>query len=170
MSLHNIKTIKNWSFYIWDSIAIYNFLYETDRSTIIIGCAKLEEQLEKLLKYKLLSLPTPQKRRNLFDTNEPLSTFDAKINISYSIRIIDQEDFELLHKLRQLRNVFAHDFDYRDFDSINNGVYFKNNKQIKNDRKRLNDVIKLYDKFYVVSEVGVELKKISRLKIFQRNL
>jgi len=77
------------------------------RTAIILGVAKLDQQLYFLLS-KIL-LPKNKKHDNLFGSNCPLSSFSAKINICYRLGLIDYDFKQALHLFRKIRNDFAHE-------------------------------------------------------------
>ncbi|WP_410176763.1 DUF4145 domain-containing protein [Sinorhizobium medicae] len=44
----------------------------------------------------------------LFGRNGALSTFEGRIDICYTLGLIDERQAKLLHKVRDIRNKFAH--------------------------------------------------------------
>jgi len=83
------------------------FVNEGDRAAVILGAAKLDLQLYQLL-LKVL-LPNASSRDDLLDGEGPLSTFSAKINMSYRLGLIDSHLAHALHLIRKIRNTFAHE-------------------------------------------------------------
>lgn len=73
----------------------------------IVGAAIIEEQLADALLAKMRPLSSEFKRR-LFDGYGPLSSFSAKIDLSYAFQIIDKKTRDELTIIRKIRNKFAH--------------------------------------------------------------
>ena len=82
------------------------FQNESDRTTVILGAAKLDSILHQLLQRFLL--PNTGKIDELLDGDFPLSTFNAKINLCFRLGIIDAEFAHALHMVRKIRNYFIH--------------------------------------------------------------
>jgi DNA-binding MltR family transcriptional regulator len=92
---------------------------ESDRGLILVSASYLDEALERLLRARFLIEHKKSKSMidPLFNTFGPLSTFSAKIKVSYAIDLIEKwvyRDFEIL---RKLRNEFAHSIGPAVFDS-----------------------------------------------------
>jgi len=83
------------------------FKQESDRAAVILGAAKLDLLLYLLL-VKVL-IPNVGNTDNLFDGDSPLSTFSAKIHMSYRLGLIDSDFARALHLTRRIRNSFAHE-------------------------------------------------------------
>jgi hypothetical protein len=80
---------------------------QNDRTAIIVATSMLEMQLEDLLK---AFLQPPRKQDDeLFRPERPLSTFSAKISLSYRLGVLDSTVCALLDGIRKIRNDFAHD-------------------------------------------------------------
>jgi len=86
---------------------IDEFKEESDRAAVILGAAKLDLYLYQIL-IKVL-LPNPSGQDDLFDGDGPLSTFSAKIHLSYRMGLIDAGLAHSLHMIRKIRNAFAHE-------------------------------------------------------------
>ena len=82
---------------------------ESDRSAVILGAARLDLALERLLKQVMYHHPGGSD--NLFDPDRPLGSFSAKIALSYRLGLIDRDIEYLLQMARRLRNAFAHSAD-----------------------------------------------------------
>lgn len=81
---------------------------ESVRGSVIVSCAIIEDQLENLLKARLISCEV-DKWDNLFNgPNSPLGNMSAKIDIAFSTACISDKTRQSLHILRKLRNEFAH--------------------------------------------------------------
>ena len=100
----------------WHDIFKKEFAKESDRACVILSAAMLDSSLESLLRSRLI--PTSASQDDLFDgANAPLSTFDAKINLSHRIGLISSQLCRDLHIIRRIRNQFAHDVFGCSFDN-----------------------------------------------------
>lgn len=79
---------------------------EGERAAVVLGAARLDVALERLLK-KLMH-PNPGGSDNLFDSQCPLGSFSAKIALAYRLGIIDRNFEHALQMVRKIRNAFAH--------------------------------------------------------------
>lgn len=94
--------------------AFFNSLRsESDRGCVLVAAAFLDESLESLLRSKMLREPKERKAcvDPLFATMAPLSTYWAKTQCLRALEIIEQWEYEDLHRIRELRNHFAHSYD-----------------------------------------------------------
>lgn len=82
-------------------------LNESGRGALLIGTSYVEEHLEK---YILKVLPNNEKRytSKLLNYPGPLSSFSAKLELSYAFRLIPEETYNALNNLRKFRNEAAH--------------------------------------------------------------
>ena len=99
-------------------------LKETGRGAILIGTSYIEDHLERFI---LRILPNSEKKytSRLFNYPGPLSSFSAKIELSYAFRLISEKTYNSLNHLRKIRNEAAHsskDFTLtdRDIDKVFN--------------------------------------------------
>jgi hypothetical protein len=83
----------------------------SDRTAIIVGAAMLEFQLEELLKAFLQ--PTTKSHDDLFEGENPLSTFAAKITLANRLGVLHEEETAILRGIKRLRNAFAHQLSAR---------------------------------------------------------
>lgn len=89
---------------------------ESDRGSVIVAAAVLEDQLEELLKNRLVQ--NSDQSDPLFDgANSAIGTFSAKIELAYRIGAISQKVRQSVNILRRLRNDFAHFADEINFES-----------------------------------------------------
>ena len=89
---------------------------ESDRGTVIVAAAIIDEALEQLLKARLA--PSNGRDDELFDSPyAPLSSFSAKIDFAYRVGVVAAEVKATFHLLRKLRNEFAHSSGNLDFGS-----------------------------------------------------
>ena len=89
---------------------VHGLANESDRSAVILGAARLDLALERLLKQVMHHHPGGRED-NLFDPDRPLGSFSAKIDLSYRLGLIDRVLEHSLQMARRLRNVFAHSAD-----------------------------------------------------------
>lgn len=80
---------------------------ETDRAAVILSASKLDILLYQILQRYLL--PCPSAGDDLFEGEGPLSTFRAKIDLSFRLGLIDGSCSRALHLIRRIRNDFAHE-------------------------------------------------------------
>jgi len=90
----------------------------------IVGAAIIEEQLLRALLTKMRPLSGEMKKR-LFDGYGPLSSFAAKIDLSYALQIINKAQYDDLTVVRRIRNQFAHAMPLINFDSPEIRAHFK---------------------------------------------
>jgi hypothetical protein len=92
-----------------------DFARESDRAAVVLGAAKLDQQLYQLLQKVLLS--NPNATDELLDGDAPLSTFSARINLCYRLGLIDRALARALNLIRRIRNSFAHEISGSYLDS-----------------------------------------------------
>ena len=82
-----------------------------------MAAAFIDESLETLLRSKLLSDADDVKAcvNPLFATMGPLTSYWAKTQLVRALGYIDQWEYEDLHRIRELRNHFAHSYDEASF-------------------------------------------------------
>ena len=74
------------------------------RATAIVGAAQLDYLLEQVLRHHMIAKP----EESLFGAYGPLSSFSAKIDLAKSLGILTKGEASDLHRVRKIRNVFAH--------------------------------------------------------------
>jgi hypothetical protein len=91
---------------------------QTDRGAAIIGAAFVESLLRQALESRLRVMTAHEKRtaHRLFATTGPLSSFSAKIDLGALLGLYPEAVQGDLHRLREVRNQFAHEQEPRDFD------------------------------------------------------
>jgi len=82
------------------------FSSESERSAVILGSSKIDQQLYFILKNYLL--PPYSAEEDLLEGDNRLSTFSARINLCQRLGIIDNTFTQTLHQVRKIRNDFAH--------------------------------------------------------------
>jgi DNA-binding MltR family transcriptional regulator len=83
------------------------FKGDSDRAAAIVGASYLDELLKEVLLDYLVE-DTNKNDKELFSGNGPLSTFSSRINLSYRIGVISENERKMLHGIRGIRNEFAH--------------------------------------------------------------
>ncbi len=91
---------------------------ESERATVIIAAAKLDQLLYHLLVATLR--PCPSNNDELLGRNRPLSSFGARINLAHRMGLITDEFAESLHLVQRIRNHFAHEVAGASLGSGNN--------------------------------------------------
>lgn len=106
-----------------------NFLDEiekqSDRGAAILLTSWLEEELADCLKSKFINIQN--NATNVFQRNGPLSTLSSKIEISYLLGFISEENYKNLKIIKRVRNEFAHSL----LDKKENPINFES-EHIKN--------------------------------------
>ena len=85
---------------------VLGLLEESERMAVIMGAARLELGLERLLKRVMRHNPT--RDDNLFGADRPLGTFSAKTALAHRLGLIDDDLEHGLRMIRKIRNDFAH--------------------------------------------------------------
>ncbi len=84
-------------------------LQERGRGAVLVGVARVDAALERLLQAMLL--PSPARSDFLFQTDRPLGSFGARISLAHRLGLIETAVERALHTLRRVRNAFAHSSD-----------------------------------------------------------
>ena len=74
---------------------------ESDKAAVIMGIEKLDNLLFQIL--NKIFMPNPSQKDDLFDTDAPISTFSAKINICYRLGIIDNLATKSLNLMKRIK-------------------------------------------------------------------
>ncbi len=83
-----------------------SILSETDRGAVLMSAAFLDDKLKQLIEKRLVE--DKKLSRRAFDFNGSLGTFSARIDFAYLIGILPKNAHKDLHKIRAIRNQFAH--------------------------------------------------------------
>ena len=81
-------------------------LEERGRGAVLVGVARVDAALERLLLAVLL--PSPGRSDALFQPDRPLGSFGARITLAARLGLIDAPVEQALQTLRRVRNAFAH--------------------------------------------------------------
>ena len=84
-------------------------LEERGRGAVLVGVARVDAALERLLQAVLL--PSPGRSDALFQADRPLGSFGARIGLAHRLGLIETPVERTLHTLRRVRNAFAHSSD-----------------------------------------------------------
>ena len=82
---------------------------ERGRGAVLVGAARVDAALERLLQAVLITSPT--RNDALFQADRPLGSFGAKISLAHRLGLIESPVEQALHTLRKVRNAFAHSTD-----------------------------------------------------------
>jgi hypothetical protein len=95
------------------NFAVEEIKNEGDRAAGIVAGSILETVVEAAITYRLLPMSNTH-FDTLFGDRGPLGTFSAKIDMAFSLGLFGAVAKSDLHKIRAIRNQFAHKF-ARDF-------------------------------------------------------
>lgn len=79
----------------------------TDRGLVLLGASMLDEMLRRLLHARIRQ----DIADDLLSGDRPLSTFSARIKLSYGLDLISEREFKAFEYVRKIRNAFAHKID-----------------------------------------------------------
>lgn len=102
----------------------------THAEIVVVGAAIIEEQLLRALLTKMRPLSGEMKKR-LFDGYGPLSSFSAKIDLSYALQILNKDQYDDLTVIRRIRNHFGHAMSLVNFDKLAIREHFKHFKTLQ---------------------------------------
>jgi hypothetical protein len=85
---------------------IFEINDQSDRAAAIVAASFLEDRLAALLKVSMRD--DPKVIRDMFGGHGPLGTFSAKIDLGFLINLYDERQHRVLHRIRTVRNKFAH--------------------------------------------------------------
>lgn len=88
------------------SVFLSEFNTESDRGATLTAAALLDESLRQILSAFLID--TSAKDKLLAGFYAPLGTFSAKIDATYCMGLIQENEYRELHIIRRIRNQFAH--------------------------------------------------------------
>jgi DNA-binding MltR family transcriptional regulator len=85
-----------------------------DRTCVLVLSSNLDNRLRELLKAYFIST-TKTREKKIFEGTGPLSTFSARINVSYLCGLLSEAEQHDLDVIRDIRNDFAHEEEHVDF-------------------------------------------------------
>jgi hypothetical protein len=89
---------------------------QTDRGAAIVSAGVLDELLELAILARLIKISSDRHESLFKRTGAPLSSFSAKIEMSFALGIISNDARLALHLVRDIRNIFAHRIEQITFD------------------------------------------------------
>ena len=92
-----------------------SLIRKSERAAVVIAAARLDVDLELLLKRILHRCPGGTDP--LFDSDRALGTFSAKIFVAYRLGILNPDFEHVLQILRKIRNDFAHQLEHESLSS-----------------------------------------------------
>jgi hypothetical protein len=87
---------------------------KSQAGTVLVSAAVVEDRLQQLLLTKMRTLSN-NKAKRIF--NGPLRSLAAKIDVAYAFELIEDELYDDLTIIRDIRNEFAHSVTERNFES-----------------------------------------------------
>ncbi len=81
-------------------------LQERGRGAVLVGAARVDAALERMLQAVLL--PAPGSTDPFFQPDRPLGSFGARITLAHRLGLIETPEERALHTLRRVRNRFSH--------------------------------------------------------------
>jgi DNA-binding MltR family transcriptional regulator len=90
------------------------FQQETDRAAAVLGPAMLDQLLKDLLDATFTSAEVA---KELTEKMMPIGTFSARITLAQAIGAISNSEARDLHRMRKIRNDFAHQLNGLSFKS-----------------------------------------------------
>jgi DNA-binding MltR family transcriptional regulator len=85
---------------------LHEFQAETDRGTIVVASAYLDDLLAGMLRKHFVD--EPKVVDELLDCQGPLGTYSSRISLAYCLGLIRDDQFKDLNTVRKIRNEFAH--------------------------------------------------------------
>jgi hypothetical protein len=106
----------------------------SDRAAAIVAAAFVEDHLTAFLKSTFVQEPSLLKE--LFRPSGPLGFFSTKIDLGYLNHKYSRIAWKELHKIREIRNAFAHkmevdSFEYERINAISDNLLLWKRKKIK---------------------------------------
>lgn len=103
--------------YVADAVGIHEEIDgESNRAAAITALAYIENNLVLAIMTRLRSLSADEQKIVFDDEIAPLRDFSAKVDMAFALNLYDDNVRQDLHRLRKIRNKFAHTLDVRDFD------------------------------------------------------
>lgn len=88
---------------------------ESDRGSVLMAAAFIEDKLGQLL--ESFFVDNKKVRERILKGNGPLATFSTKIDLAFLLGLIPENILNDLHKLRKIRNEFAHNASPLNFET-----------------------------------------------------
>jgi mannitol operon repressor len=88
---------------------------ETDRGVALFSASILDDALQKIVLNFMVDHKVSKK---LFKYPDPISSFSARLNVSFALGLITETEYNECNLIRSIRNKFAHEAAYSiDFNS-----------------------------------------------------
>jgi mannitol operon repressor len=121
----NMKRTKDTEIKIEELTEFLNlFGKENDRGTALLAGSILEDLLGDILQSFLIDDKVTVDLLN--EPNSPLNTFYSKARMSFASGLIDQEEYDEINIIRNIRNEFAHQWRKLTFDDESVTKYSQN--------------------------------------------
>lgn len=95
--------------------AVKEIREQTDRGSVIVGAAMVEEMLAVVLQSRMTEMNRTHYDA-FFGFNGPGGSLSNKIELLYGLGLCNESFYGLLHKIRSIRNQFAHRIEPLTFD------------------------------------------------------
>lgn len=95
--------------------AVEEIREQTDRGSVIVGAAMIDEMLAVVLQNRLTEMNRTHYDA-FFGSNGPAGTFSNRIELLFGLGLCNESFYGLLHKIRGIRNKFAHRIEPLTFD------------------------------------------------------
>src|SRR6476620_2485437 len=108
------------------NILLDKLFLESGRGAILIATAHVDDQLTSLLEEVMPANLSKNQKERLFKYPGHLSSFSAKIELSYAFRIIDENIYNCLNSLRKIQNDSANSsasFELHELNEKLKGIY-----------------------------------------------
>lgn len=96
--------------------AVKEIREQTDRGTVIVGAAMIDEMLAVVLQSRMTAMNRAHYDA-VFGLNGPAGSFSNKIELLYGLGLCNEAFYALLHNIRGIRNKFAHRIEPLTFDN-----------------------------------------------------
>lgn len=97
------------------SLFLNIFNKETDRGSALVAASYLDEALKKIVEAFLIESKVSDEMTKGF--NAPIGTFSNRINMSFALGLISEEELNILNTVRKIRNDFGHKWKDLDFNT-----------------------------------------------------
>jgi len=128
------------------------FIGDSERSPILVGVTRLENELEKYIAAFLIESPTG--KEDLFETGS-LSTFSAKISLARRLGLINNELQNAIDSMRKIRNMANKSESSNVFESGQIQLIVENlhNKYSENNNyKEIENTICVFKQFFLLKQ------------------
>lgn len=95
---------------------ILNLVSFGHAGAVLVNTARVDEQLQKALMSEMRPLSS-RLRERLFDGYGPLGSLSAKMDLAFALELIDEQTFQDLRIVKDIRNAIAHSADHHTLNS-----------------------------------------------------